>query len=88
MIFERWVIETSHLSWQNKHLKFSMLKIQRLNIGLSLFRKKQIDPNEENLSNLNIVVTHPFRRTINVDEVPQVDDVYAIREDHDEGIYI
>jgi len=62
-----------------------MLKIQRLNIGLPLFmEKKHIDPNEENLSDLNIVVTHPFRRTINVDEIPLVDDVQAIREDHDE----
>jgi len=50
--------------------------------------KKQNDPNEENLSNLNIVVTHPFRRTIHVDEIPLVDDVHAIQEDHDEGIYI
>jgi len=66
-----------------------MLKIMRLNIGLSLFMKKnQIDPNEENLSDLNIVVTHPFRRTINVDEIHLVDDVHAIREDHNEGIYI
>jgi len=61
----------------------------RLNIGLSLFmKKKQIDPNEENLSDLNIVVTHSFRRTINVDEIPLVDVVHAIRKDHDEGIYI
>jgi len=66
-----------------------MLKILHLNIGLSLFMKiKQIDPNEENLSDLNIVFTHPFRRTIYVDEIPLVDDVHAIREDHDEGIYI
>jgi len=66
-----------------------MLKILRLNIGLSLFmEKKQIDPNEENMSDLNIAVTHPFRRTINVDEIHLVDDVHAIREDHDEGIYI
>jgi len=40
-----------------------------------------------NLSDLNIVVTHPFRRTINVDEILLVDDVHAIQEDHDEGIY-
>jgi len=51
-------------------------------------KKNQIDPNEENLSDLNIVVTHPFRRTINVDEIHLVDDVHAIREDHNEGIYI
>jgi len=51
-------------------------------------KKKQIDPNEENLSDLNIVVTHSFRRTINVDEIPLVDVVHAIRKDHDEGIYI
>jgi len=49
---------------------------------------KKIDLNEENLSDPNIVVTHPFRRTTNVDEVPLVDDVHAIREDHNEGIYI
>jgi len=66
-----------------------MLKILHLNFGLSLFmKKKQIEPNEENMSDLNIVVTHPFRRTINVDEIHLVDDVHAIREDHDEGIYI
>jgi len=41
--------------------------------------KKKIDPNEENLSDLNIVVTHPFRRTINVDEIPLVDDVHVVR---------
>jgi len=40
------------------------------------------------LSDLNIAVTHPFIRTINVDEIPLVDDVHAIREDHDEGILI
>ena len=51
-------------------------------------KKKQTDPNEENLSNLNIADTHPFRITINVDEVPLVDDVHAIQEDHDKGIYI
>ena len=28
------------LSWHNKHLRFSMLKIPRLNIGLSLFMEK------------------------------------------------
>jgi len=57
-----------------------MLKILHLNIGLSLFiKKKKIDPNEENLSDLNIVVTHPFRRTINVDEIPLVDDVHVVR---------
>ena len=50
--------------------------------------KKQIDVTEENLSNLNITNTHPFKRTINVDEIPSVDNVHAIREDHDEGIYI
>jgi len=43
---------------------------------------------EKNLSNLNIVDTHPFKRTINFDEVHLVDDVHAIREDHNEGIYI
>ena len=54
-----------------------MLKIPRLNIGLSLFmEKKQIGPNEENMSDLNIAVTHPFRRTINVDEIHLVDDVH------------
>ena len=65
-----------------------MLKILRLNIGLLLFMEKKIDPNEENMSDLNIAVTHPFGRTINVDEIHLVDDVHAIREDHDEGIYI
>ena len=50
--------------------------------------KKQIDRNEENMSDLNIVVTHPFRRMINVNEIHLVDHVHAIREDHDEGIYI
>jgi len=40
------------------------------------------------MSDLNIVVTHPFRRTINVDEIHLVDDVHAIREDYNEGIYI
>jgi len=55
---------------------------------VALHGKEQIDPNEENLSNVNIVVTHPFRRTINVDEVLLVDDVHPIREDHDEGICI
>jgi len=56
-----------------------MLKILPLNIGLSLFmEKKQIDPNEENMSDLNIAITHPFRRTINVDEIHLVDDVHAI----------
>ena len=66
-----------------------MLKILPLNIGLSLFmEKKQIDPNEENMSDLNIAITHPFRRTINVDEIHLVDDVHAIQEDPDEGIYI
>jgi len=67
-----------------------MLKIIRLNIGVSLFmEKKHIDPNEENLSNLNIIVTHSFRKTINVDdEIPLVDDVHAIQEDHGERIYI
>ena len=58
-------------------------------IGTSLFmEKKYIDPNEENMSDVNIVVTYPFRRTINVDEIHLVYDVHAIREDHDEGIYI
>ena len=50
--------------------------------------KKTNDPNEENLSNLNIADTHPFKRSINIDEVPLVDDVHIIREDNDEGIYI
>ena len=40
------------------------------------------------MSDLNIVVTYSFRRTINVDEIHLVDDVHAIQEDHDEGIYI
>jgi len=55
---------------------------------VALQGKKQFDPNEENLSDFNIVVTHPFRRTINVDEIPLVGDVQAIQEDHNEGIYI
>jgi len=55
---------------------------------VALHGKKQIDHNEENLSDLNIVVTYLFRRMINVDEISLVDDVQAIREDHDEGIYI
>ena len=55
---------------------------------VALHGKKQIDPNEENMSDLNIAVTHPFRRTINVDEIHLVDDVHAIQEDHNEGIYI
>jgi len=48
---------------------------------VALHEKKQIDPNEENLSNLNIAITHLFRRTINVDEVPLVHYVHAIQED-------
>jgi len=40
------------------------------------------------LSNPNIADTRSFKRTINVNEVPLVYDVHAIREDHDEGIYI
>jgi len=55
---------------------------------VALHGKKHIDPNEENMSDLNIVVAHPFRRTTTVDEIHLVDDVHAIREDHDEGIYI
>ena len=45
---------------------------------VALHRKKKIDPNEKNLSDLNIAVTHPFKRTINVDEIPLVDDVHTI----------
>jgi len=33
---------------------------------------KKIDVNEKNMSNLNIVDIHPFKRMINVDEVPLV----------------
>ena len=44
--------------------------------------------NEENLSNLHIVDTHPFKIVIHFDEDPLVDDIHAIREDHNEGIYI
>ena len=55
---------------------------------VALQGKRQIDVNEENLSNLHIVDTHPFKTTINFDEAPILDDVQAIREDHDEGIYI
>jgi len=45
---------------------------------VTLHGKKQIDPNEENMSDLNIVVAHPFRRTTTVDEIHLVDDVHAI----------
>jgi len=45
---------------------------------VALHGKKQIDPNEENMSDLNIAVTHLFRRTTNVDEIHLVDDVHAI----------
>jgi len=55
---------------------------------VALHGKKQIDPNEENMSDLNIDVVHPFRRTTTVDEIHLVNDVHANREDHDEGIYI
>ena len=55
---------------------------------VALHGKKHIDPNEDNLSNPNIADTRSFKRTINVNEVPLVYDVHAIREDHDEGIYI
>ena len=55
---------------------------------VALHGKKQIDVNEENLSNLHIADTHPFKTAINFDEAPVLDDVQAIREDHDEGIYI
>ena len=40
------------------------------------------------MNDLNIAVAHPFRRTTTVDEIHLVDDVHAIQEDHDEGIYI
>ena len=42
---------------------------------------KQIDVNEENLSNLHIANTHPFKTTINFDEAPLLDDIHAIQED-------
>jgi len=40
------------------------------------------------MSDLNIAVAHPFRRTTIVDKIHLVYDVHAIQEDHDEGIYI
>jgi len=55
---------------------------------VALHSKRQIDVNEENLSNLHIADTHLFKTTINFDEAPVLDDVHAIQEDHDEGIYI
>jgi len=55
---------------------------------VALHGKREIDVNEENLSNLHIADTHPFKTTITFDEAPVLDDVQAIREDHDEGIYI
>jgi len=44
--------------------------------------------NEENLNNLNIVDTHPFKTTIIFYENPMVDDIHVIWENHDEEIYI
>jgi len=55
---------------------------------MSLFKEKKININEENMSNLHIVDTHPFKTMINFDEDIVVDDVIAIWEDHNEGIYI
>jgi len=55
---------------------------------VALHGKRQIDVNEENLSNLHIADTHPSKTTINFDDALVLDDVQAIREDHDEGIYI
>jgi len=45
---------------------------------VTIHGKDNLNVNEENLSNLNIDDTHPFKRTINVDEVPLVDVVHAI----------
>jgi len=55
---------------------------------VALHGKQQIDVSEENLSNLHITDTYPFKTTINFDEVPILDDVHVIQENHDEGIYI
>jgi len=50
--------------------------------------KKQMDVNDKNICNLHIDDTHPFKTMINFDEDLLVDDVHAIREYHNEGIYI
>jgi len=40
------------------------------------------------MTKIHIVDTHPFKSMINFDEDPLVDNVHAIREDHNVGIHI
>ncbi|KAG2371826.1 uncharacterized protein HKW66_Vig0239470 [Vigna angularis] len=55
---------------------------------VALQGKRQIEDKEENLSYIHIADNHPFKTTINLDDDPLIDDIQAIREDHNEGIYI
>jgi len=55
---------------------------------VALHGKKEIDVNEERLSNLHIADSHPFKTTINFDKALLLDDVHVIWEDRNERIYM
>lgn len=78
----------SHLSWHNKHLRFFYVKDVASKHWYVVLqgKKKQIDVNIKNLSNLHIVDIHLFKTMVNFDEDALVDDEHATQEDHCEGI--
>jgi len=87
--FRKMEFGMGHLYWFNKHLKFSMSKILRQNIGMLFYMRKKEEEAIDDVENCDL---GSFTQIlcillINKDD-DLVDNVHATCKDHSEGIYI